>query len=141
VTITATKADVFLVAGGYDNNQDLATPTATDQNGKAQMVVINQGGQKILVSPSLMASPALTITNDRTEMPMLVEASLQEKVTHGAQIIEAVRSLPPGYQRQALGMTAGMTQPNGAQINIQVLNPGNVSPVLDEVEGALLEGD
>ena len=39
VTITATKADVFLVAGGYDNNQDLATPTATDQNGKAMFAV------------------------------------------------------------------------------------------------------
>ena len=39
MTITATKADVFLVAGGYDNNQDLATPTTTDQNGKAMFAV------------------------------------------------------------------------------------------------------
>jgi type IV pilus assembly protein PilY1 len=39
VTITATKADVFLFAGGYDNNQDVATPTATDTTARAAFAV------------------------------------------------------------------------------------------------------
>ena len=35
----ATKTDVFLFAGGYDTNQDVATPTATDQTGRAVFAV------------------------------------------------------------------------------------------------------
>jgi type IV pilus assembly protein PilY1 len=39
VTVTASKMDVFLFAGGYDTNQDVAIPTAHDQNGKAVFAV------------------------------------------------------------------------------------------------------
>ena len=39
VTVTATKTDVFLLAGGYDTNQDVATPTVTDQAGRAVFAV------------------------------------------------------------------------------------------------------
>ena len=39
VTVTATQTDVFLFAGGYDTNQDVATPTATDQAGRAVFAV------------------------------------------------------------------------------------------------------
>lgn len=113
----------------------------TDNNGRMQMVIINDNGRKVLVRPDVMAGPALEISKIGSSMPQLVAPEIQREVTHGAQVVEAVRSLPPGYQRQALGMAAGLTPQNGAQINIQVVNPNNVSPVLDEVEGGLLDGD
>lgn len=110
----------------------------TDQNGKAQLVVINQGGQKILVSPGLMAAPTLTMTKIGASMPMLVDPALQERVTHGAQVIDAIRSLPPGYNRQAVGMAAGLTNSQAAPaVNIQVVQPGQVNGWLEDVTGQM----
>ena len=44
LNILVNKADVFLFPGGYDNNQDVATPTSTDQNGRAIFAVnVNTG--------------------------------------------------------------------------------------------------
>jgi hypothetical protein len=112
----------------------------TDQNGKPQMVVINQGGQKILVSPSLMPAPMLTVSRNGASMPMLVDPAFQEKTTHGAQVIEAIASLPPGYNRQAMGLAGGLAAPNGAgSVNIQVVQPGAVQGWLDDVQGRVSE--
>jgi hypothetical protein len=111
----------------------------TDANGKPQMVVINQGGQKILVSPGLMPAPMLSVTRDGATMPMLVDQAFQEKTTHGAQVIEAIASLPPGYNRQAMGLAGGLSAPTGGSVNIQVVQPGAVKGWLDDVEGQITE--
>jgi type IV pilus assembly protein PilY1 len=39
VTVSNTVADAFLIPGGYDNNQDLDTPAATDAVGRALFAV------------------------------------------------------------------------------------------------------
>jgi type IV pilus assembly protein PilY1 len=39
VNIAVSTADVLLLGGGYDNNQDLATPTASDTEGRAMFAV------------------------------------------------------------------------------------------------------
>ncbi|PKN92990.1 MAG: hypothetical protein CVU44_11200 [Chloroflexi bacterium HGW-Chloroflexi-6] len=114
----------------------------TDSNGRPQMVVINQGGQKILVSPSLMASPMLAISNQGGSMPMLVNENFQKETTHGAQIIEAVRSLPPGYNRQGLSLAGGLTGPQQAgSVNIQVVQPGQLDGIRHELDAKLTEED
>jgi hypothetical protein len=101
------------------------------------MVVINQGGQKILISPDRMAAPTLMMSNQGTTMPMLVDEAQQQRVTHGAQIIDAIRSLPQGYSRQAVGMAAGMTGQQAPAVNIQVVQPGQVNGWLDDVTGQM----
>jgi type IV pilus assembly protein PilY1 len=45
VNITVTPADVFLMAGGYDNNQDADTPNAADSVGRAVFAVNTATGQ------------------------------------------------------------------------------------------------
>jgi type IV pilus assembly protein PilY1 len=47
VTINTDVEDVFLIPGGYDNNQDLATPSATDAVGRALFGVRISDGQLI----------------------------------------------------------------------------------------------
>ncbi len=47
---------------------------------------------------------------------------LQRQIVHETKIVEAVRALPPGYQRQALGLAGGMSTPQPA-VNIQVIQP------------------
>lgn len=47
VTVSNTVADVFLIPGGYDNNQDLDTPAATDAVGRALFAVQVTDGQLI----------------------------------------------------------------------------------------------
>jgi type IV pilus assembly protein PilY1 len=47
VTVSNTVADVFLIPGGYDNNQDLDTPAANDSVGRALFAVQVTDGQLI----------------------------------------------------------------------------------------------
>ncbi|MGD9415798.1 MAG: PilC/PilY family type IV pilus protein, partial [Desulfobacterales bacterium] len=47
VSVSNTVADVFLIPGGYDNNQDLDTPAATDAVGRALFAVQVTDGQLI----------------------------------------------------------------------------------------------
>jgi type IV pilus assembly protein PilY1 len=64
VTVTATRADVFLIAGGYDNNQDLATPTPQDQNGKAVLAVnVATGAVLDTLKVSAASHPSLGMTH------------------------------------------------------------------------------
>jgi len=71
-----------------------------------------------------------------TRMPMLADPETQRQTTHGAQIVQALGALQPGYQRQALGLAGGLSAPQGA-VNIQVVQPGNVQGWLDDVQGQL----
>ncbi len=47
VTVNTDLADVFLIPGGYDNNQDLDTPSPTDSVGRALFAVRVTGGQLV----------------------------------------------------------------------------------------------
>lgn len=133
---------VIILAGFVIWKKSQVGVIPTDQNGKAQMVVINQGGQKILVSPALMPAPMLTVSRDGASMPMLVDQAFQEKTTHGAQVIEAIANLPPGYNRQAMGLAGGLAAPGAAgSVNIQVVQPGQMGDYRREFEAKLLEED
>jgi hypothetical protein len=108
-----------------------------DENGKVRLVMINQRA----LQPALMSSPVLDFSNGQVVTPNLgVPAETQRQIVHETKIVEAIEALPPGYQRQALGLAGGMTTQAGSpQINIQVVQPDRLAPILDEVEGALLE--
>ena len=47
VSVTPNVVDAFLIPGGYDNNQDLETPSATDSVGRALFAVRVSDGQLI----------------------------------------------------------------------------------------------
>jgi type IV pilus assembly protein PilY1 len=47
VTVNTTTKDVLLLAGGYDNNQDQATPSAADSVGRAVFAVDSATGQLV----------------------------------------------------------------------------------------------
>ena len=64
VSVTTAVADAFLIPGGYDNNQDLATPSATDSVGRALFAVRVTDGQLISgLNFNAMANPALGMTH------------------------------------------------------------------------------
>jgi hypothetical protein len=112
----------------------------SDENGRVRVIMINNRA----LQPDLMFGPVLDFSRKNAVTAPALGGSdeLQRQIVHETKIVEAVRALPPGYQRQALGMTARMsTPPTGAQINIQVVQPERLGPVLDEVEGHLLDAD
>ena len=112
----------------------------SDENGRVRVIMINNRA----LQPDLMFGPVLDFSrkNVVTAPALGSSAELQRQIVHETKIVEAVRALPPGYQRQALGITAGLSpQQAGPQINIQVVQPERLGPVLDEVEGHLLDTD
>jgi hypothetical protein len=70
-----------------------------------------------------MFSPVLDFSQKNTvTAPALgVPNELQQQIAHETKIVEAVRALPPGYQRQAMGLAGGMVQKPA--VNIQVIQP------------------
>jgi type IV pilus assembly protein PilY1 len=64
VTISNTVQDAFLIPGGYDNNQDLDTPAATDSVGRALLAVRVTNGQLInAFSYNAVDNPSLGMTH------------------------------------------------------------------------------
>jgi hypothetical protein len=108
-----------------------------DENGKVRLVMV----QNRALQPDLMPGPVIDFSQGKVSSPDLgVSEATQSQIVHETKIVEAVAALPVGYQRQALGLAGGMASPQtGAQINIQVVQPERLAPVLDEVEGGLLE--
>jgi hypothetical protein len=108
-----------------------------DENGRVRIIMINDRA----LQPDLMYSPVLDFQKNGVYMPELgVSETTQRQIVHETKVVEAVRALPQGYQRQALGLAGGISTPqSGPQINIQVVQPDHLAPVLDEVEGGLLE--
>lgn len=111
----------------------------TDSNGRPQMVIINQGGQKVLVSPDLMAGPAMVVDGAGVGMPMLVDGAFQERTTHGKQIVDAVRALPPGMGQQGKSLMSGLASPQAGSVQINVVQPQQVQGWLDDVTGQVTE--
>ena len=64
LTITNDVTDVFLMAGGYDNNQDLEVPNATDTVGRAIFAVGVTGGQLVSgMNFNAVTQPGLGMTH------------------------------------------------------------------------------
>jgi type IV pilus assembly protein PilY1 len=64
VTINTDVEDAFLIPGGYDNNQDLATPSTTDAVGRALFAVRISDGQLISgLNFNAVLNPALEMTH------------------------------------------------------------------------------
>jgi hypothetical protein len=91
----------------------------TDENGRVRIVMINHRA----LQPDLMFQPVLDFSDKNmvTAPALGISDELQRQVVHETKVVEAVRSLPPGYQRQALGLAGGMAQKPA--VNIQVIQP------------------
>jgi hypothetical protein len=96
-----------------------------DENGRVRIVMINQRA----LQPDLMFGPVLDFSqkNAVTAPALGVSDELQRQIAHETKIVEAVRALPPGYQRQAVGLTGGMVQKPA--VNIQVIQPGETGVI------------
>ncbi|MCX6067202.1 MAG: hypothetical protein NT121_15850 [Chloroflexi bacterium] len=92
----------------------------TDENGRVRMIMINQRA----LQPDLMFGPVLDFSdkNSVTAPALGTSDEFQRQIVHESKVVEAVRALPPGYQRQALGLAGGMAQKPA--VNIQVIQPG-----------------
>lgn len=113
----------------------------TDSSGRYPVMVIQEGKRKMVLMPDRLPVGLLELMDDGASAPQLTDPESQRQATRGAQIVDAVKSLPPGHPRQAVGMASSLTTNPGAQVNIQVVQPDRLGPVLDEVEGGLLEGE
>jgi len=110
----------------------------TDENGRVRIIMINQRA----LQPDLMFGPVLDFSNKQTvTAPALgVPEETQRQIAHETKVVEAVRSLPPGYQRQALGLAGGMVQKPA--VNIQVIQPhetGLISQWDTDIQGQMAQ--
>ena len=98
----------------------------TDENGRVRVIMINNRA----LQPDLMFGPVLDFSQkNAVTIPNLGSSEeLQRQIVHETKIVEAVRALPPGYQRQALGLAGGMSTPQ-ASVNIQVIQPGETGMI------------
>jgi hypothetical protein len=92
----------------------------TDENGRVRMIMINQRA----LQPDLMFGPVLDFSDKNivTTPALGTSDEFQRQIVHESKVVEAMRALPPGYQRQALGLAGGMAQKPA--VNIQVIQPG-----------------
>lgn len=109
-----------------------------DENGNYPLVNVRVHGGWRITKPSNMEGPVIELNKSGTTMPVLVDPAIQRQTTHGAQVVEAVKGLPPGYQHQALGMTASLT-PSQPAVSIQVVQPNQIGAWVDEAETFLSE--
>ena len=105
-----------------------------DKDGKVRALNI---GRNVL-NLALMLRPLLTVNKDGFDFPQLVPDDMQARHAHERNIVDAVDSLGPGYGRPALGLAGSLTGPQQAgSVNIQVVQPGQVQPWIDDVQGQL----
>jgi hypothetical protein len=104
------------------------------QDGDGRVKVIMIGKNAML--PDLMMRPVLTVSKTGVSAPELVPDETQRHLTHERNIVDAIAAMPPGYNRQALGL-AGNLSPQGGSVNIQVVQPGAIQPWLDDVQGQI----
>jgi hypothetical protein len=90
-----------------------------DKNGRLQMVMIGDSAFR----PDLMFGPVINFGKQITAPNLGTPDSVQQSVNHDRMIVDAVLALPMGYQKQAMGMTAGLSNSRPA-VNIQVVQPG-----------------
>jgi hypothetical protein len=91
----------------------------TYENGRVRIIMVNQRA----LQPDLMFGPVLDFSDKHevTAPALGIPEETQRQIAHETKVVEAVRSLPPGYQRQALGLAGGMVQKPA--VNIQVIQP------------------
>lgn len=110
----------------------------TDENGRVRIIMINQRA----LQPDLMFGPVLDFSDKQavTAPALGVPEETQRQIAHETKVVEAVRSLPPGYQRQALGLAGGMVQKPA--VNIQVIQPhetGLISQWDTDIQGQMAQ--
>ncbi len=72
LSIDTTAEDVFLIPGGYDNNQDLDTPSATDSLGKALFAVNVASGTLVnAFNFNAVSNPLLGMTHSIVDLTAL----------------------------------------------------------------------
>lgn len=125
---------VALLAGLFYLWKKSQVGVIQDENGRVRLVMID----KRALQPELMFDPVIDFSERNGVMvPKLgVAEDIQQQIVHETKIVEAIGRLPPGYQRQALGLAGGMSSAAPA-INIQVVQPGNIQGWMDDVQGQI----
>jgi len=105
-----------------------------DKDGSVKVVMIGKNA----LNPALMVRPLLTMDKNGFRAPELVPDEMQTRQAHERNIVDAVEALGPGYSRPALGLAGSLTGPQQAgSVNIQVVQPGQIQPWVDDVQGQL----
>lgn len=105
-----------------------------DERGHIRIVMINGHA----LNPDLMFRPLIEFPRGGAQAPLLETSDAdQRQVTHEAKIVSAIQALPPGYPRQGLNLVGGMTGGQSA-VNIQVVQPGQVAGIRNDLDGQLL---
>ena len=129
-------AIVLVAAFGFYLWRKSQVGVIQDKDGSVKIVMIG----KDALNPSLMVRPLLTMTPGGFRAPELVPDEMQARQAHERNIVDAVGSLGPGYGRPALGLTGSLTSPQQAgSVNIQVVQPGQLSDFRREFDAKLLE--
>jgi hypothetical protein len=124
-----------LIAAGFMLWKKSQVGVISDKDGKVRIVMINQRA----LQPELMYQPVLDFSDKQivTAPNLNIPAETQRQIVHETKVVEAISSLPQGYQRQALSLAGGMASGPAAAVNIQVVQPGNIQPWLDDVQGQM----
>jgi hypothetical protein len=127
---------VLIGALGYFFFKKSQVGVITDADGNVALIMIKDRA----LQPKLMFDPVLDFTGRQGVMvPELgVTDEIQKQIVHERNIVDAIEALPPGYPRQALGMAAGLSTPASA-VNIQVVQPQQVQPWIEDVQGQIAQ--
>ena len=140
----------LIVAGGMAYSASKIKEFKRNPDGTFNLPALQdkKGGWTIF-RPDLLPMFGASIGNDGViDYQAPEDREEQAEVTRRSQAVEAVRALPPGRERQALEITNGAfgTGQNIADAQIEILPPGSgpaalgdVNPVLDELEGQILD--
>jgi hypothetical protein len=108
-----------------------------DERGRLRLVMIGQTA----LNPDLMFRPVMDFRDGQIEAPRLdVSDDTQRQITHEAKIVDAISMLPPSGGNQGMKLLGSMTSQPGS-VNIQVLQPGQLTDIRRELDGKLEEDE
>lgn len=108
-----------------------------DERGRLRIVMVGQTA----LNPDLMFRPVMDFSNGQIRAPRLdTPDDTQRQITHEAKIVDAISMLPPSGGNQGVKMLGNMTSQPGS-VNIQVLQPGQLTDILRELDGKLEEDE
>jgi hypothetical protein len=107
------------------------------QNGRGDVELVKVGRR--MTKPSLMILPVLQFDKDEVTAPELgVPMDVQSKQAHESNVVAGIANLPQWAAQQAKSLLSGLTS-QAPGVQIQVLQPGQMGSVRDELEQALAE--
>lgn len=102
--------------------------------GRLRIVMVG----KTALNPDLMFRPVMDFSDGQIQAPRLdVPDETQRQITHEAKIVDAISFLPPSGGGQGMKLLGSMTGQQSGSVNIQVLQPGQLSDIRRELDGKL----